>query len=75
MHGLFAAEYMNAFFSPGKNAAFGDPELTNLFLGGILGGPGRAYAGETFWAEFFGHPADLFSPDSFPPGENAFTCA
>ena len=43
---------MNAFF-PGENVDFGDHELIYLFLGGIFGRPGRAYAGKNIFPDLF----------------------
>ena len=53
--------HMNAF-SPGEDADFGDPESINLFLGGIFGRPGRAYAGKMFFPDLL-----FLFPICFPP--------
>ncbi len=45
-------KYANERVFPGENADFGDPELINLFLGGIFGRPGRAYSGKGFFGDF-----------------------
>ena len=60
---------MNAF-PPGGNADFGDPELINLFLGGILGRPGRAYTGKKLLGGISVRPGRfVFPPIRFPRGE------
>ena len=54
-------------FSPGENAAFGDPELIYLFVGRIFWEKVGLMPGKEFWAALLGGPEFyIFSRFVFP---------